>query len=108
MSNWMRGAAVGTTAVTVALTVVLAASTQAASLGPSTKVSVTPGSGGPRTHFTFHFRVPVATGTLGSVIRRDTLSVSGPRSPGACRARRRRCAGRGRARGRGSSSDLAR
>ena len=82
MSNWMRGAAVGTTAVTVALTVVLAASTQAASLGPSTKVSVTPGSGGPRTHFTFRFRVPVAAGTVGSVTRRDTLSVSGPRVAG--------------------------
>ena len=78
MSNWKRGAALGTTAVTVALTAVLAASTQAAGLGPSTKVSVTPGSGGPRTHFTFRFRVPVAIGTSGSVIRRDTLSVSGP------------------------------
>ena len=82
MSRWMRGAALGTTAVTVALTAVLAASTQAAGLGPSTKVSVIPGSGGPRTHFTFRFRVPVATGTFGSVIRRDTLSVSGPRVAG--------------------------
>jgi hypothetical protein len=75
----MRGAALG---ATVALTVGLAASTQAAGLRPSTKVSVTPGSGSPRTHFTFRFRVPVATGTFGSVTRRDTLSASGPRVAG--------------------------
>jgi hypothetical protein len=85
MPNWKRGAALGTTAVTVALTAVLAASTQAAGLGPSTKVSVTPGSGGPRTHFTFRFRVPVAIGTSGSVIRRDTRSVRGPQGP-RCRS----------------------
>jgi hypothetical protein len=82
MSNRMPGAALGATAAAVVVTAALAASTQAASLGPSTKVSVTPGSGGPRTHFTFRFRVPVATGTFGLVIRRDTLSVTGPRAAG--------------------------
>ncbi|MGZ4171566.1 MAG: hypothetical protein ACXVRN_09385 [Solirubrobacteraceae bacterium] len=61
-----------------ALLALLAASAQAAS-APSTRVSVTPGSGGPRTHFGFTFRVPVAIGTFGSVIRRDTLSVNGPK-----------------------------
>jgi hypothetical protein len=40
---------------------------------------VKPGSGGPGTHFAVSFRVPVAVGTFGSVVRRDTLSVSGPR-----------------------------
>ncbi|HEY2320173.1 MAG TPA: hypothetical protein VGH67_17830 [Solirubrobacteraceae bacterium] len=67
-------------ALAVALAGVLAASAQAASAGPSTRVSVKPGSGGPRAHFAFSFRVPVALGSFGSLIRRDALSVSGPRS----------------------------
>ena len=44
MSRWMRGAALGAIAATVVLTATLAASTQAASLAPATKVSVSPGS----------------------------------------------------------------
>jgi len=82
MSNRRRGARLGATAAAVALTAVLAASALAASVGPSTKVSVTPGSGGPRSPFAFRFRVPVAIGTFGSIIRRDTLSVSGPKAAG--------------------------
>jgi hypothetical protein len=62
-----------------ALALSVAAPAAAAAAGPSTRVSVTPGSGGTRTHFAFRFRVPVAIGRFGSVIRRDTLSVSGPR-----------------------------
>jgi hypothetical protein len=69
----------------VAVAAVAAAPAQAASLAPSMKVSVTPGSGGPRTHFAFRFRVPAAIGTFGSVVRSDTLSVSGPRGS-ACRS----------------------
>jgi hypothetical protein len=42
-------------------------------------VTVKPGSGTPQTHFAFSFRVPVATGTFGSLVRTDTFSVSGPR-----------------------------
>ena len=49
---------------------------------PSTRVFVTPGVGHPQTSFALRFRIPVATGTFGSVIRRDTLSVSGPRHAG--------------------------
>jgi hypothetical protein len=55
---------------------------QAATAGLSTRVSVKPGSGSPRTRFTLTFRVPQATGTFGSIIRTDTLSVSGPRHDG--------------------------
>jgi hypothetical protein len=69
-----------------ALALSVAAPAGAAAAGPSTRVSVTPGSGGPRTHFVFRFRVPVAMGTFGSVIRRDTLSVTGPRG-GRCVSR---------------------
>jgi hypothetical protein len=55
------------------------ASATAAGLGPTTRVTVKPGSGTPQTHFAFSFRVPAATGTSGSVVRTDTFSVSGPR-----------------------------
>jgi hypothetical protein len=55
------------------------ASATAAGLGPTTRVTVKPGTGTPQTHFAFSFRVPVATGTSGSVVRTDTFSVSGPR-----------------------------
>jgi hypothetical protein len=67
-------------ALAVALAGALAASAQAASAAPSTRVSVKPGSGGPRTHFAVTFRVPVAIGTFGSVVRRDTVRVNGPRA----------------------------
>jgi len=63
----------------VALAGALAASAQAAGAGPATRVSVKPGSGGPRTRFALTFRVPVAIGTYGSFVRRDTASVKGPR-----------------------------
>ncbi len=57
----------------------VAASATAAGLGPTTRVTVKPGSGTPQTHFAFSFRVPVATGTSGSLVRTDTFSASGPR-----------------------------
>ncbi len=57
---------------------VCVASAAAAGLGPTTKVTVKPGSGTPQTHFAFSFRVPVATGTSGSVTRTDRFSASGP------------------------------
>ena len=69
-------------ALAVVLAGALATSAQAASAGPSTRVSVKPGSGGPRTHFALTFRVPVAVGTFGSVVRRDAVSVKGPRPRG--------------------------
>jgi hypothetical protein len=60
------------------LLVVLAASAAAAGTRPSTRVTVKPGSGTAQTRFGFSFRVPVATGRFGSVVRTDTFSVSGP------------------------------
>ncbi len=58
---------------------VAATSATAAALGPSTRVTVNPGSGTPQTRFAFSFRVPVAIGAFGSLVRSDTFSVSGPR-----------------------------
>lgn len=73
-------------ALATTLCAVLAASAGAAGLGPSTRVTVKPGSGTPQTHFGFSFRVPVATGTFGLLERTDTFSASGP--PGAhCQSR---------------------
>jgi hypothetical protein len=60
----------------------LATSAVAAGAAPSTRVSVKPGAGGPRTHFAVTFRVPVAVGTFGAVVRRDTVRVNGPRATG--------------------------
>lgn len=77
----LRGV-LGLALTTAAVVVAGATGAQAASPGPSTKVSVKPGSGGPRTHFVARFRVPVAVGTFGSVVRSDTLSVSGPTAAG--------------------------
>jgi hypothetical protein len=57
---------------------VAAASAMAAGLGPTTRVTVKPGSGTPQTRFAFSFRVPVATGTFGSLVRTDTFSASAP------------------------------
>jgi hypothetical protein len=57
---------------------VVAASAAAAGLGPTTRVTVRPGSGTPHTRFALSFRVPLATGTFGSLIRTDTVSVTGP------------------------------
>ena len=73
-------------ALSAALLTVLAASASAAGLGPRTRVAVKPGSGTPQTHFGFSFRVPVATGRFGSVLRTDTFSVSGP-AAGHCQSR---------------------
>jgi len=67
----------------LATLLVAGAPAQAAGAGPSTHVSVKPGSGNPRTRFMLSLRIPEATGTFGSVVRRDTLSVSGPRG-GRC------------------------
>jgi len=44
----------------------------------SSHVSVTPGSGDPRTTFVISLRLPQTTRQLASVTRRDVLSVSGP------------------------------
>lgn len=55
---------------------------QAAGAGLSTHVSVKPGSGNPGTRFALSLRIPEATGTFGSVVRHDTLSVSGPSGRG--------------------------
>jgi hypothetical protein len=67
-------------ALATALLVLIAASATAAGLGPTTRVTVKPGSGTPQTRFAFSFRVPVATGRFGTLVRSDTLSVSGPRA----------------------------
>jgi hypothetical protein len=69
-------------AVAAAVVAVAAAGGAQAAGAQGTKVSVTPGSGGPRTHFAFRFRVPDAVGTFGFVVVRDTLSVSGPKAAG--------------------------
>jgi hypothetical protein len=66
-------------ATALLIAAVAAASATAAALGPTTRVTVKPGSGTPQTRFAFSFRVPVALGTSGSEVRSDTLSVSGPR-----------------------------
>ena len=68
------------------LLVVLAASATAAGTRPSTRVTVKPGSGTAQTRFGFSFRVPVATGRFGSMVRTDTFSVSGP-GAGHCQSR---------------------
>ncbi|HEX3977352.1 MAG TPA: hypothetical protein VHW96_13885 [Solirubrobacteraceae bacterium] len=83
----MRGWTIRWAPATVLLAaVVAAASATAAGLGPTTRVTVKPGSGTPQTRFAFSFRVPEALGTSGSLARSDTLSVSGPRG-GHCQAR---------------------
>ena len=75
----MRGARIRGALVTVLLVVALTAATAgAAGLGTTTRVTVKPGSGTPQTHFAFSFRVPLATGTSGSLVRTDRFSVSGP------------------------------
>jgi hypothetical protein len=65
---------------------VAAGSATAAGLGQTTRVTVKPGSGTPQTRFVFRFRVPVATGRFGSLVRTDTFSVSGP-SAARCQSR---------------------
>jgi hypothetical protein len=79
-------------ALATALLAVIAASATAAGLGPTTRVTVKPASGTPRTHFAFRFRIPVATGRFGSLLRADTLSVTGP-SGTACESRASRAVG---------------
>ncbi len=73
------------TLATALLAAALAAgsATAAAGLGPTTRVTVKPGTGTARTRFAFSFRVPVATGRFGTVIRTDTFSMSGPVAPHA-------------------------
>jgi hypothetical protein len=65
-------------ALATALLALAASAAAAAGLGPTARVTVKPGSGTPQTRFAFSFRVPVATGTFGSLVRTDTFSVSGP------------------------------
>ena len=76
MRGWRIRRALATALLAAALA---AASAAAAGLAPTTRVTVKPGSGGPQTQFALRFRVPVATGTFGTVIRTDTLSARGPR-----------------------------
>jgi hypothetical protein len=83
MRGWTIPGALATALIAVA---VAAAPTAATGLGPSTRVTVRPGSGTAQTRFAFSFRVPVATGRFGSLIRTDTLSVNGPRG-GHCESR---------------------
>jgi hypothetical protein len=45
---------------------------------PTTRVYVSPATGGPHAVFRLRFRIPAATGTVGSFRRVDTLSISGP------------------------------
>jgi hypothetical protein len=45
-------------------------------------VTVSPGSGGPRTSFAVSFTLPATTGLVGSVRRSDTISISAPRRRG--------------------------
>ncbi len=59
-----------------------AAPVQPADAAPSTTVTVTPSAGTPHTSFGLSFRLPEATGTFGSILRRDTLFVTGPRGGG--------------------------
>src|SRR6201999_1305936 len=54
-------------ALATAVLVLIAASATAATLGPTTRVTVKPGSGTPRTRFAFSLRVPVATGRFGTL-----------------------------------------
>jgi hypothetical protein len=67
-------------ALATALLVLIAAPATAAGLGPTTRVTVKPGSGTPQTRLALSFRVPVATGRFGTLMRTDTLTVSGPRA----------------------------
>src|SRR6201999_948619 len=46
------------------------------------KVSMAPGSGGPRTTFKVSFRAPAQTGRVGSLDRSDTIDVQGTHHPG--------------------------
>jgi hypothetical protein len=67
------------------LTAALAAGAPSSALAsslPSARVSVTPGSGHPRTTFVLSLRIPQTTGKFASLTRRDVLSVSGPRLGG--------------------------
>jgi len=73
----IRGALVS--ALLAVAVAVATASAAAAGLGPTTRATVRPGSGTPQTHFAVSFRIPVATGTSGSVVRTDTLSATGTR-----------------------------
>jgi hypothetical protein len=62
-----------------ALLLAFAAPVAAAAVGPSARVSVTPGAGKTQTRFAFRFRLPAATGTFGTLIRSDAFSINGPR-----------------------------
>lgn len=75
----MRGGRIrGALTTALLAAAIAAASAGAAALGATTRVTVKPASGTPHTHFALHFRIPVATGTFGTVLRVDTLSANGP------------------------------
>jgi hypothetical protein len=86
----MRGWRISGTLVAASLVAAIAAApASGAGSGPTTRVTVKPGSGTPQTHFALRFRIPVATGRFGTVVRTDTLSVSGPRGTHCQSATRR-------------------
>jgi hypothetical protein len=64
--------------VGMALAFVPAAGALTAAAAATTKVVVTPGTGGPHTKFKFSFHAPTATGLAGDWTRVNTLSVAGP------------------------------
>jgi hypothetical protein len=83
----MRGCKIPGALVAALLALAVAAASAAATdLRPTTRVTVRPASGTAHTRFAFTFRIPVATGRFGSLIRTDTLSVNGPRG-GHCESR---------------------
>ncbi|HEY2006744.1 MAG TPA: hypothetical protein VGG87_09850 [Solirubrobacteraceae bacterium] len=47
-----------------------------------TRVSVRPGTGGPKTHFVIRFRAPERTGRIGAIRRTDRLYATGPKASG--------------------------
>lgn len=82
MRGWKVQGALATALLAALAPAVAPAAGSTGGLAPTTRVTVKPGSGTPQTRFAVRFRVPVATGTFGSLVRTDTVSVSGPRRSG--------------------------
>jgi hypothetical protein len=68
--------------ILVAGVVILAVVPLAAAIPLQATARVAPANGGPRTIFTVSLRNPAQTGTIGTVVRSDALSVSGPHRSG--------------------------
>jgi hypothetical protein len=66
--------------VAFALAVVLAAG--ASAVGSSTKVQVSPGTGGVHTNFRLRFSIPDATGSMTGLTRSDSIVITGPSRKG--------------------------